>query len=220
MKWIVLTGMVAGMTALSLGLWDRSVEAEDQSGNCNLKGVEFSDLSFRQLTILQEVGATCGNGSNKRTNNELKFGKKGYIKVNDRTMSFLDFSVESPSLLLEGSSTVYGYIGSVNLDKKVVNWGFDYRTVVSEGEVITSTHVSGTKPSLDVVVSGRSMVLDKGLSVENIEAAKSRGRKIYRALVISDFHKALVKIEGVIKKYGNSSQLFLLAHSIEVIDRP
>lgn len=180
--------------------------------DCNVEGVQFSDLSVAQAEVLASKGGQCAAVEAS----SFKYYDTGYFLVDGEKIDPLDLAATDPYDMAGVEAIYYGYIGySVTEAPRDSVWGYRFDTTMDPGKVVgdisNPRYLQYGDLNVDLLFMGDQVN-------DSVESAKADRIRIYKALMKSKELKAAVKVTGVFRNWRNTGALYLAGSSIEIID--
>ena len=191
------------------------VASKITENSCNIRMMPETE-KCRDIFILVNEGEDIGvKVANKANKSGLTFLDVGFVKINGKKTSFVDYAAEDPYDLRGKDIVIVGYINRFSEWERHKVWGYRFDLRIFSGEEGQS-YAMGGEPYLTALVAP----FKSKKYGSNLTKALSNLRKAnFKMLSTANVGKALIEVRGKANVFSNTGDLYIQTEKIKIIDK-
>ena len=181
--------------------------------SCNIR-MRPEGTKWRDIFVLVNEGEDAGVKLAKQASNTgPKFLDVGYVTINGKKVSFVDYAAEDPYDLRGKNIVIVGYMNSLYEWPRHRVWGYRFDIKMFSG-VGGQSYARGGDPYLTVLIApfkSKNYGSDLAGSLANLR------KEAFKTLSSARMGKALIEVKGKANTFSNTGDLYIQAENIRII---
>lgn len=186
-----------------------------RENDCNIRMMP-ENIKCRDLFILVNEGEDIAvKLANKMKKTGPIFLDVGFVTVNGKKTSFIDYAAEDPIRMIGKDVVITGYINRFTEWERNKVWGYRFDLRVFSGKE-GQTYAQGGDPYLTVLVAPFKNK-NYGPNLMNILADLRKDN--FKMLSQANSGKALIELSGKANVFSNTGDLYIQTEKIKILDK-